>query len=97
MVSLCGYVNYTRSMVKRQGQHRVRQGHIGRLSAETVDGTGGGGMYGVTECGVGFVGPPLGIEVVSPRRVSIDEIQSVLDHLGIGRLEPAELEALKAA
>jgi len=54
-------------------------------------------MYGVTECGVGFVGPPLGIEVVSPRRVSIDEIQSVLDHLGIGRLEPAELEALKAA
>ena len=42
-------------------------------------------------------GTPLGIEVVSPGYVSIDEIQNVLDHLGIGRLEPAELEPLKAA
>ena len=40
---------------------------------------------------------PLGIEIVSPGYVSIDEIQSALDHLGIGRLEPAELEPLKAA
>jgi uncharacterized protein YuzE len=42
-------------------------------------------------------GTPLGIEVVSPGRVSIDEIQRVFDRLGLGRLEPAELEPLKAA
>jgi uncharacterized protein YuzE len=42
-------------------------------------------------------GTPLGIEIVSPGYVSMDEIQSVLDHLGIERLKPAELEPLKAA
>ena len=42
-------------------------------------------------------GTPLGIEIVSPGMVSIDEIQRVFDHLGLGRLEPAELEPLKAA
>ncbi|MDE2812514.1 MAG: DUF2283 domain-containing protein [Gemmatimonadota bacterium] len=40
---------------------------------------------------------PLGLEVVSPGMVSIDEIQRVFDRLGLGRLEPAELEPLKAA
>ena len=40
---------------------------------------------------------PLGIEVVSPGVVSIDEIQGIFDRLGLGRLEPAELELLKAA
>ena len=42
-------------------------------------------------------GTPLGIEIVSPGYVSLDEIQNALEHLGIGRLEPAELEPLKAA
>ena len=42
-------------------------------------------------------GTPLGIEVVSPGMVSIDEIQGIFDRLGLGRLEPAELEPLKAA
>lgn len=42
-------------------------------------------------------GTPLGIEIVSPGYVTIDEIQGVLERLGIGRLGPAELEPLKAA
>ena len=42
-------------------------------------------------------GTPLGIEIVSPGYVSIDEIQRVLDRLGLSRLEPAELAPLKAA
>ena len=40
---------------------------------------------------------PLGIEIVSPDMVSIDEIQHVFDRLGLGTLESAELEPLKAA
>ena len=40
---------------------------------------------------------PLGIEIVSPGYVSLDEIQRVFDHLGLGRPEPADLEPLKAA
>ena len=40
---------------------------------------------------------PLGIEIVSPGIVNIDEIQLVFDRLGLSRLEPAELEPLKAA
>ena len=42
-------------------------------------------------------GTPLGIEIVSPGIVSIDEIQSVFDRLGLGRPEPVELEPLNAA
>ena len=42
-------------------------------------------------------GTPLGIEIVSPGIVSIDEIQRCFDRLGLGRLEAAELEPLKAA
>ena len=40
---------------------------------------------------------PLGIEIVSPEMVSIDEIQAVFDHLGLGRPSLIELEPLKAA
>ena len=42
-------------------------------------------------------GTPLGIEIVSPGYVSLDEIQRVFDRLGLGRPELAELEPLKAA
>ena len=42
-------------------------------------------------------GTPLGIEVVSPGTVSIDEIQHVFDRLDLGKIEPVELEPLKAA
>ncbi len=42
-------------------------------------------------------GTPLGIEVVSPGIVSIEEIQGVFDHLGLGRVEPIELGPLNAA
>ena len=42
-------------------------------------------------------GTPLGIEIISPSYVGIDEIQHCFDHLGLGRLEPTELEPLKAA
>ena len=42
-------------------------------------------------------GTPLGIEIVSPGIVSIDEIQSVFDRLGLGRPERVELEPLNAA
>ena len=40
---------------------------------------------------------PLGIEIVSPGMVSIDEIQAVFDRLRIGRPPRIELEPLKAA
>ncbi len=40
---------------------------------------------------------PLGIEIVSPEMVSIDEIQAVFDRLGLGRPSLIELEPLKAA
>ncbi len=42
-------------------------------------------------------GTPLGIEIVSPEIVSIDEIQSVFDRLGLSRPELVELEPIKAA
>jgi len=42
-------------------------------------------------------GTPLGIEIVSPGMVSLDEIQRVFDSLGFDRLEPSELDPLKAA
>ena len=40
---------------------------------------------------------PLGIEIVSPGMVSIEEIQAVFDRLGLGRPSQIELEPLKAA
>ena len=40
---------------------------------------------------------PLGIEIVSPGMVSINEIQAVFDRLGLGRPSLIELEPLKAA
>ena len=42
-------------------------------------------------------GAPIGIEIVSPDYVGLDEIQGVFDRLGIGRPDPVELEPLKAA
>jgi uncharacterized protein YuzE len=40
---------------------------------------------------------PLGIEIVSPSLVSIDEILRVFDRLGLGEIEAEELEPLRAA
>ena len=40
---------------------------------------------------------PLGIEIVSPGLVSIEEILSVFDRLGLGRIEAEELKPLRAA
>ena len=40
---------------------------------------------------------PLGIEIVSPGMVSIDEIQAVFDRLRLDRPPLIELEPLKAA
>ena len=42
-------------------------------------------------------GTPIGIEIVSPRYVSIDEIQSIFDRLGFDKPDSAELEPIKAA
>ena len=42
-------------------------------------------------------GTVLGIEIVSPGSVGIDDIQKAFDRLGLGRPAPAELEPLKAA
>ena len=42
-------------------------------------------------------GTPIGIEVVSPGYVSIDDIQSVFDRIGLGRPAASELLPLKAA
>lgn len=42
-------------------------------------------------------GTPLGIEIVSPGYVSIEEIQDVFDRLGLGRPARAELAPLRAA
>ena len=42
-------------------------------------------------------GTPIGIEIVSPGYVSIDEIQSIFDRLGFNKPDSAELEPLKAA
>ena len=40
---------------------------------------------------------PLGIEIVSPGMVSMDEIQAVFDRLGLGRPSLMELAPLEAA
>ena len=42
-------------------------------------------------------GTPLGIEIVSPDLVSVEEILSVFDRLGLGRIEAEELGPLRAA
>ncbi len=42
-------------------------------------------------------GTPLGIEIVSPGFVTLDEIHAVFDRLGLGRPEPSELAPLRAA
>ena len=42
-------------------------------------------------------GTPIGIEIVSPGYVSIDEIQSTFYRLGFNKPSSAELEPLKAA
>ncbi len=42
-------------------------------------------------------GSPLGIEVVSPGDVTVDEINRVFDELGLGRPSPSELGPLRAA
>jgi uncharacterized protein YuzE len=42
-------------------------------------------------------GTPLGIEIVSPTHVSVEEINAAFDHLGLGRPEPADLLPLRAA
>lgn len=42
-------------------------------------------------------GTPLGIEIVSPGHVSLDEIMAVFDKLGLGRPDPEELAPVKAA
>jgi uncharacterized protein YuzE len=40
---------------------------------------------------------PLGIEIVSPDLVSIDDILSVTNRLGLGSIEAEELKPLQAA
>jgi uncharacterized protein YuzE len=42
-------------------------------------------------------GTPIGIEIVSPRYVAMDEILAVFDRLGIGRPALNELAPLRAA
>jgi uncharacterized protein YuzE len=42
-------------------------------------------------------GTPLGIEIVSPGHVSIDEINEAFKRLGMELPEPRDLEPLKAA
>jgi uncharacterized protein YuzE len=42
-------------------------------------------------------GTPLGIEIVTPEAVSLEQIYRVFDDLGLGRPEPAELAPLRAA
>lgn len=42
-------------------------------------------------------GTPIGIEIVSPGYVSVEEILGVFDRLGLGRPSPAELAPLRAA
>ena len=42
-------------------------------------------------------GTPLGIEIVSPGFIQIEEIVELFDRLGIGRPDPRELAPLRAA
>lgn len=42
-------------------------------------------------------GTPIGIEVVSPGYVTVDEIMAVFDKLGLRRPDPEELAPVQAA
>lgn len=42
-------------------------------------------------------GTPLGIEIVSPGDVTVEEIHAAFDRLGLTRPEPADLSPLRAA
>lgn len=42
-------------------------------------------------------GSPLGIEIISPTHVTVDEINAAFDRLGLARPEPADLAPLRAA
>ncbi len=42
-------------------------------------------------------GTPIGIEVVSPGYVTVDEIMAVFDKLGLSRPDPEELAPVQAA
>ena len=42
-------------------------------------------------------GSPIGIEIVSPGYVSLDDIYALFDKLGLTRPDPSELAPLKAA
>ena len=42
-------------------------------------------------------GSALGIEIVSPGHVSLDEINQAFDRIGLDRPEPRDLEPLRAA
>ncbi len=42
-------------------------------------------------------GTPIGIEIISPGHVTLEEINGVFDRLGLGRPAPAELAPLQAA
>lgn len=42
-------------------------------------------------------GIPIGLEITAPMKVTLDQINEVLDRLNLPRLEPQELTPLKAA
>ncbi len=42
-------------------------------------------------------GTPIGIEIISPGHVTLEEINSVFDRLGLRRPAPAELVLLRVA
>lgn len=42
-------------------------------------------------------GTPLGIEIISPGHVSLEEINEAFDRIGVTRPEPSDLEPLRAA
>ena len=42
-------------------------------------------------------GRPIGIEIVTPEAVTVDEVNAVFDRLGLGRPSPIDLAPLQAA
>jgi len=42
-------------------------------------------------------GRPLGIEIVTPEAVTLDEVYALFDRLGLGRPSPLDLAPLRAA
>jgi len=42
-------------------------------------------------------GRPIGMELVTPEAVTIDEVYALFDRLGLGRPSPADLAPLQAA